>query len=181
MAFVHKLQRHRPWYLKLVDMSCLGIYLRRRFFAEKNLANTLSPKPGFQLERVLDHQEDCLNRMIEFARSKGARVGLFDLAFSYGPEIRPDEREKLSSIQANWEKLVGGWGQYQFRSMEESIKRIAGPAGMPVLNIVPYILQHPERYHLFLDLVHFSALGHGVVARALYDELVAAMLLTRGE
>ncbi|MBI9091707.1 MAG: hypothetical protein JEZ12_21060 [Desulfobacterium sp.] len=180
MAFIHKLERHKPWVFKLADMSCLGMGLRRRFFKESNITSAFTPKPGFQLEPVVAHQKECLGQMIEFARSKGATVGFFDLGFSYEPEIRPGDRAKLSSIQGNWESLVSGWAHYQFQSMDAIVKQLAEPAGLPVLKVSSHIWQHPDRYHLFLDLVHFNEHGHAVFAQALYDELVASRLLNKG-
>lgn len=47
MGFIHQLQRHKPWYFKLAELSCLGTGLRRRFFKEKNISNAFTPKPGF--------------------------------------------------------------------------------------------------------------------------------------
>lgn len=181
MAFVHKLERHKPVVFKLLDMSCLGMSLRRRLFQEENMGSAFTPKPGFQLDRVLAHQADCLGQMIEFARSKGTSVGFFDLAASYEPEIRSEDRAKLSAIQANWETLVEGWGHFQFKSIEESIRQIAKPLGLPVLRLSSHIWQHPRRYHLFLDLVHFNEQGQGVVAQAFYEELVRSGLLTSGK
>jgi hypothetical protein len=178
MAFVHKLQRHKPWLFKLLDMSCLGTSLRRRVFQEKNLGSAFTPKPGFQLDRVLAHQADCLGQMIDFAQGRGARVGFFDIAFSYEPEIRPGDRAKLSAIQANWATLVEGWGHFQFKSMEAIIRQVAEPLGLPLLRLSSHIWQHPRRYHLFLDLVHFNEQGQGVVAKAFYEELVKSGLLT---
>ncbi len=179
MAFIHKLERHKPWFFKLAEMSCLGMGLRRRFFKEKNITNAFTPKPGFQLEPVVAHQKDCLGQIIDYARTRGARVGFFDLAFSYSPEISPHDRKKLSSIQANWESLVNAWGDYQFQSMDLIARQVAAPLGLPVLAVSKHIWQHPDRFHLFLDLVHFSEKGHGVFARALYDELLASRLLNK--
>jgi len=181
LAFVHKLERHKPWLLKLVDMSCIGNLLRRRFFKEKNVTNAFVPKPGFSMDRVLDHQEDCLGQMIEFGRSKGAKIGLFTIGFCYGPAGNPGDGKKLAAIQDNWQSIVKNWAAPQSQLMEEMIKRVAQPEKIPVLDIASHIWQHPDRYHLFLDMLHCNEKGHEAVAKALYEELVASGLLSRKE
>lgn len=181
LDFVHRLQRHKAWHLKQLDKSCLGMYLRRKFSKGEERANAFKPKPGFQWERLLDYEENKLGAMVEFARSRGAMVAFFDLATSYGPVISPEDEARLSAIQANWKGFVEGWSQYQFGLMDEGIKRVAVPMGLPVLKIASRIWAHPRRYLLYLDLVHFNEEGHGVLAEALYGELVESGLLEKGE
>lgn len=178
--FIHKLQRHKRWYLKQMDRTCLGMFLRRKISKTDDRANAFKPAPGFQWEPLLDYEEKKLLSMVEYAKAQGADVALFDIAPSYGPDVKPEDEPKLSAIQANWEGLVKGWSQYQFGVIDEGVKRVAMPLGLPVLKISPYIWNHPRRYLLFLDLVHFNQEGHGVLGQALYEELVKSKLLTMG-
>lgn len=177
--FVHKLQRQKTWYLKLMDKTCLGMFLRRKFSKDEDRSKAFKPAPGFQWERLLDYEENKVSSMVEFARKKGADVAFFDIAPSYGPAVKPEDEAKLSAIQSNWEGLVKGWSQYQFGIVDECVKRIGIPMGLPFLQISPYIWNHPKRYLLFLDLVHFNQEGHGILAQALYSELVKSKLLTQ--
>lgn len=181
LDFIHKLQRHKVWYLKQLDRTCLGMFLRRKISKTEDRGSAFKPAPGFQWERLLDYEEKKLLSMVEYAKGHGADVALFDIATSYGPEVKPEDEPKLSAIQANWEGLVKGWSQYQFGIIDEGVKRVAEPMGLPVLKISPYIWNHPKRYLLFLDLVHFNETGHGVIAQGLYETLVESKLLTHGE
>lgn len=180
LDFIHKLQRHKAWYLKQLDRTCLGMFLRRKFSKTEEWGSSFKPVPGFQWEKLLDYEEKKLLSMVEFARDHGANVALFDIATSYGREVKPEDEPKLSAIQSNWKGLVNNWSHYQFGLIDEAIKRVAEPLGLPVLKISPYIWNHPKRYLLFLDLVHFNEEGHGVIARGLYETLVQSKLLDHG-
>ncbi|MDY0375790.1 MAG: hypothetical protein RBQ72_08685 [Desulfobacterium sp.] len=178
LEFVHKLERHKAWYLKAMDLTCMGMFLRRKFSKDEDRSKAFKPAPGFQWERLLDYEENKVRSMVEFARQKGAGVAMFDAAPSYGREVNPDDESKLSAIQSNWEGMVKGWSHYIFGILDEGVKRIGTPMGLPLLKVSSYLWNHPRRYLLYLDLVHFNIDGHRVMAQALYEELVKSKLLT---
>lgn len=179
MAFVHKLQSYTPWYRKVVDQSCLGIALRRKFAKTDEKAKYFAPKPGFNKEKIFEHTLEQLNRMVTYGKEKSADVAILDFAFSYGPTVRPDEEGKLSAIQSNWRFYADTWGKLQYELVKSAIRNVAQPEGLPVLRIASHILEHPHRYQLFIDVVHFNADGHEVYAKALFSELCDKKLLKR--
>lgn len=178
LAFIHKLQRHQPWHLKVLGYSCLGMYLRRKFVKGGDRASAFAPKPGFQWENLVDYEVEQMTRIVDFSRERGASMALIDFASSYQPEIKPEDEPKLDAIQSNWRGLVEGWSQYQFGIVEETNERVAKPAGLPMLRTATHIWAHPRRYQLFLDIVHFNADGHRAIAEALFTELEAKNLLS---
>jgi hypothetical protein len=178
LQFIHKLQSHKQWYLKLLDRSCLGMLLRRRILKKGERKNTFVRAEGFQWERLLDYQKKHLQTMLDYAEDRGARVAFFSHVLSYKPKIFPQEEAGLSAIQSNWREFVEGWSEYQFGIVDEGYKRTAAPRGLPMLNLAGHIWRRPDYPLLYLDLVHFNAQGHAVLAGALYDELLAGGLLT---
>ena len=122
-----------------------------------------------------------LRHLAENAQQKGASVAFFDFFPSYGEKVTPEEESKLSALQSNWRGLVEGWSKYQFGIVEECIQRLAVPMGLPVLRMRSHIVNTPNHYMLYLDLVHFNEKGHGVLANALYDELITASILDKGD
>lgn len=181
LAFVHKLERRKAWYLKCMDQSCFAMKMRKKLVKGDSRSSAFSPKPGFQWEKLLGYQEELLRHLTENAQQKGVRVAFFDFSPSYGEKVTPEEESKLSAIQSNWRGLVEGWSKYQFGVVEECIQRVAVPMGLPVLRVKPHINNNPNRYLLYHDLVHFNEKGHSVLANALYDELMAASILDNGD
>lgn len=181
LAFVHNLERHKAWYLKVIDQSCFAMKMRKKMAKNDDRARLFAPKPGFQWEKLLGYQEEVLQRLTENAQQKGARVAFFDFSPSYGETVTVEEEYKLSAIQSNWRGLVEGWSKYQFGIVEECIQRVAVPMGLPVLRIRSHILNDPNHYLLYHDLLHFNEKGHGVLANALYDELITARILDKGD
>jgi hypothetical protein len=171
LGFIHKQQRHKAWYLKLADRSCLGMYIRRRFTKGSGRAGAFAPKPGFQWENLLNYEVDQMQRIIGFSLERGAQVGLMDFASSYEAKISSEDEPKLSTIQSNWQGLVEGWSQYQFGIVEETYERLGKSIELPLLRTAPHIWEHPSRYQLYLDLLHFNADGHAAIAEALFVEL----------
>jgi len=180
LAFIHKLQRHQPWYTKVLGLSCLGMYLRRKLAKSDGRAGAFAPKPGFQWENLVSYEVEQMKRIVHFAQERGASVARIDFASSYEPEILPEDEAKLSAIQSNWRGLVEGWSQYQFGIVEETYAQVAEPIGVPMLRTAPRIWAHPRRYQLYLDIVHFNGEGHQAIAEALFAELEANGILSGG-
>lgn len=180
MAFIHKLERHRVWYLKLMDRSCFAGILRRRLSKGDGRASAFKPKPGFQWQNLLAYQERNLRDCIASGQQKGANVAFFDFSPSYGEKVHPGDEPKLSAIQANWRELVEGWSTYQFGIVETCIEQVAIPLALPVLRTRRHIWGNPDRYRLYHDLVHFNEQGHKAMAQALYEELLPSGLLVNG-
>ena len=179
LQFIHKLQRHKQWYLKLLDRSCLGMLLRRNVLKKGERKNVFTPAVGFQWEKLLEYQEKHLLDMVQYAENTGAQVAFFSNVFSYKPEISPQDEAGLAAIQSNWQEFVEGWSQYQFGVVDEGYRRVADPRQLPLLRLDQHIWNHPQYPLLFLDLLHFNNEGHKVIARALFDELLSCGLLTK--
>ncbi|GAU08535.1 hypothetical protein [Desulfoplanes formicivorans] len=171
MAFIHKLQSHKPWYQKALDQTCLGTALRKKWMKSDERQKAFASKPGFQQERVFEESLHLLRRMTAYARERGADVAMFDYVFSYEAEVNPEDEAKLSAIQSNWRFYIDKWSTIQFALQDFAVDRFAVPEGLPVLRLAPYIWKHPRRYQMFIDIVHFNAEGHTVYAQALYNEL----------
>lgn len=179
MAFIRKLQSHKPWYQKALDKTCLGAALRKKLVKSDQRQKAFAAKPGFQQERVFEESLNPLKRMTAYAREKGADVALFDNVFSYEAEVRPEDEGKLSAIQANWRFYIDTWSTLQFALLDYAVERFAVPEGLPVLRMAPYIWEHPRRYQMFIDIVHFNAEGHEAYAQALFSELLDKNIIVK--
>lgn len=179
MAFIRKLQRHKPWYFKMLDQSCLGSALRRRLVTTDEKAKAFAERPGFQHDRLFKYSVELLNRMIRSAADKGARVVMFDCAFSYEPEIKPEQEGAFSALQANWYLFCGNGSRLQFELLNHCIEQVAWPNDLPVLHTAPHFWNHPRRFQLYLDIMHFNADGHEVYAQALWRELCDKNILEK--
>lgn len=181
LDFVYKLERHKPWYYKLLDRSCAGMHLRKMLVKTEDRASAFAPKPGFQWQNLLDYQERKIRFLIEKANKRGVKPAFFDFAISYNETVTIDEEPKLAAIQSNWRGLVEGWSEYQFGNMEECVNRIALPLKIPVLRFRPHIVNVKDHYLLYSDLLHLNENGHKALAEAMYTELQASNLLTDGD
>ncbi|UZP68120.1 SGNH/GDSL hydrolase family protein [Desulfovibrio mangrovi] len=181
IAFIHKLQRSRPWYHKLLDCSCLATLVRRRISADDERARVFTAKPGFQRDRLVGFVIEQLERMVAYAEGRGATVALFDAIFSYDREVQAEDEAKLAAIQSNWRHFVEGWSSEQYDLMDQAVAQVAAPKGLPVLRTAPHVWRHPLRYRLYLDLVHFNAEGHEVLGDAFFNELCSHGLLQKGD
>ncbi|WP_285905369.1 SGNH/GDSL hydrolase family protein [Pseudodesulfovibrio pelocollis] len=176
MAFIHKLERRAPWYIRLMDRSCLGTLLRRRMGLGAR-GGRFATRPGFQADRLRAYMKENLDRMVEYSGSRGARVAMLDFAPVYSPRSPDGDEGGLSAIQANWRNFVGEWSAGQFQALEYAVDAVAGPRGLPVLRTGPHLWSHPRRFHLYLDLVHLTAEGHEALAQAMFEELRKTDLL----
>jgi len=43
--------------------------------------------------------------------------------------------------------------------------------GVPYINVAPGIWNHPRRFELYYDLVHFNGKGYRILARTLFEEI----------
>lgn len=177
LQFIHHLQSHKKWYLKLLDRTCLGMLLRRNILKIEGRKNIFKPAAGFQWDRLLAYQKEHLEIMVEYAAERGVHIAFFGEALSYQPENSPEDEAGLAAIQNNWREFVELWSQYQFRVTELGYTEVGAPRGLPLLDLAKHIRSRPDVYLLYLDLVHFNTQGHQVLARALFDELQASGIL----
>ncbi|MUM76619.1 hypothetical protein GKC30_03110 [Pseudodesulfovibrio sp. F-1] len=170
MGFVRKLERRTPWYIRFMDQTCLGWLLRRRLGLGARGGQFVA-KPGFAAERLKEYARENLERMVQFAESRGARVVMLDFVPAYTPQSPDGDEGGLSALQSNWRNFVGEWSAGQFHLVEQVTADVAGPRDLPILRTAPRLWGHPRRFHFYLDLMHFSAEGHEALAQALFDEL----------
>ncbi len=181
ISFIHKLERHKPWYHKIISKSCAAMQLSKKMTKGNDRTSTFAPKPGFQWKNLLNYQETELRNIVENVSRKNIQAAFFDFSPSYGETVRIEEEPKLAAIQSNWRSLVEGWSKYQFGIVEECINRIAIPLKLPVLRLRPHILKKENHYLLYSDLVHFNEKGHKALAEAMYAELLKNNLLNDGD
>jgi lysophospholipase L1-like esterase len=168
--FILDLERKSPWWQGLAGRSCL-YFLRRRNLAESTTSQFKIVDDKFQWERCKESIFKNQQAIIESARDLGAKVALLSWAPAYELEMDMKNQRRITALQANWKFFIDSWGSSQFEYFHDLAHKFSDEMGVPYINVAPVIWNHPRRFELYYDLVHFNGKGYKVLAGALFEEI----------
>ena len=168
--FILDLERKRPWWQGIVGRSCLYFLLRRNL-AESTTSQFKIVDDKFQWERCKESIFENQRAIIESAKEQGAKVALLSWAPAYELEMDTGNQRRITALQANWEFFIKSWGSCQFEYFHELDHEFSVEMEVPYINVAPRIWNHPRRFELYYDLVHFNGKGYRILARMLFDEI----------
>ena len=168
--FILKLERKRPWWQGLLGRSAVFFFLRRHLAEQK--ADAFKPVDDkFQWEACKENAFSNQRALIEDAMARGIKVALVSWAPSYEVDMHPENRQRIAALQSNWQSFIKGWAPFQFEYFQKLSGEFAPKMGVPYIDLTRCFWDHPRRFELYLDLVHFNADGYKVLAESLYAEI----------
>ena len=173
IEFIRMLERRQPKSAHLLWWSCVWQTLRRARDDRAKARSFQAGQGAFQWEACRNQLHERIGSMVKDAQRRGIRVALLPPAPVFGaPPWDETEGRHLSALQSNWQAAIAGWGP----ALLELQTLLRGPwasaMDVPVIDLATPILAHPERIGLFLDLLHWSADGHHLIATLLEQGLL---------
>ena len=166
--FIMALERRSPWWNRFLSRFCLYFFLRRRLTERKAFPRW---DDDIQLEKCLEFVGRNYRRIVESARSQGARVALVTLAFAYDKQVGDGQARCLEAIQANWRSFVEGRAEYDFSLSQYLREHLKDELEVELIDLEQALAGHRQRYRFYLDLAHFNARGMEAVAQVIYEHL----------
>jgi lysophospholipase L1-like esterase len=165
--FILKMQKRSSWYQRYLRRSCLYCTLKRKNLTKR--AKFQRADEGFQWDSTIKSIFRNQKAIAEDAMAKGIRVAFVSMIPAYRPNMTQSECLAMESIQSNWQEFYDGWARFQFEYIERLQNDCAPRTGIPFLNLAEKIWREPQRAKYYLDIVHFNAKGHTLLAKMLFE------------
>ncbi|MCD6304833.1 MAG: SGNH/GDSL hydrolase family protein [Deltaproteobacteria bacterium] len=167
--FIMRQERKSPWWNTFAAHSCAYFLWRRQKITERR---------GFESQDGLFQYEECLRvvkengrAILDQARSMGIRVALISITSAYDPESLEKPAPQLDAIQGNWRENMSTSGRWLIRMTEKWLHEFRTEVNCPGIDLMKAFWDHPDRYQLFLDVLHWNRKGHEFGAEVIFNEI----------
>ncbi len=167
--FIMALERKSPWWNRLLSFSCLYFFFRRNMTERKNFPRW---DKNMQWENCLDFVRENYGKIVEDAEKSGTKVACIPYAPAYDPDTTKKQARCLEAIQANWENFTKDRAKYDYGLLEFIREKIRPDLNIPYIDLTSAFKNHPQRYQLYFDLMHFNSKGMELVAKTIFNSIV---------
>jgi hypothetical protein len=166
-----------PWWRRAAMHTCFYAYCHKRF-ARSPREKPLTSRDGvFRYEECKEQGLRILDAIVADAEARGIRPALMSFFPAYRAEMPADDYRRVAALESTRFALRDEPVAEQFDLMNAAIERFVTGQGLPLIDLASVFWNHPDRFSLYIDMVHLNAAGHRVLARALFDGLCRACLL----
>ena len=125
----------------------------------------------FQWDRCIEAIGESYKKIVEIGHNIGAHIVIINYAVAYDLNLSSLDKRRLSTIQANWESFIKGKAIYDYKFFDFLRDKLSKELQIPYIDLNEIFHNHPKRFELFIDLVHFNERGMDLVAKTIYNEI----------
>ncbi len=171
LDFVLALERHSPWYRHyLLNHLCL-YFLWRRWRSGPPQPRFKEGRGGVPVDACWQNLKSNITALVEDARAMGAKVAMLCFTVAADLEMSPEDERRAASIQANWRQHMEVRGKQDLKMIDFLKEEVAPSLGIPFIDLRPVFQNHPRRFEMYFDMVHWNHRGMPVVAQTFFETL----------
>ncbi len=169
LDFILKQQKKSKWWKKFLFHSCLYFVYRRKKITERKgfESNSNVFKYNECKDIILEKAMDIINQ----AKGMGSKVILTTGTMAYSPDSLKEAPPQLDTIQSNWRESLKTTGLPMIEFSDFWVNEFSSELSATGLNFMELFWNHPRRYEMYLDVVHWNETGHKVAANAIFNKI----------
>ena len=101
----------------------------------------------------------------------GAKVATLSFSVVADVEMSPEDGRRASSIQANWRQHMEVRGKQDLNTIRFLKEEVAPALGIPFIDLLTVFRNHPRRFEMYFDMVHWNRRGMPVVAKTFFETI----------